>query len=198
MKNYLVLFIFMALFNANSFGQKVLDVKEQKDYKWGVSDEFHSEPGFAGSYWHTAMRVICTEGYHFMLSIYKPASNGYYAIHEDENCYLRLDNDSIVALKLNTEYSPWNYEREGYYSGSVYMPKRYFTQTFYDVPNIRLLTNFNIIKIRWIIDGKPYDIDYTESYWVVKFNKRLKKAIVESQKDFEKKAKFTDDNLTGF
>lgn len=193
-----VLFITLLLFSFNSFGQKVVDVKEEKDYKWGISNEFHSEPGFTGSYWHTAMRVICTEDYHFMLSIYKPASNGYYAIHEDEDCYLKLENDSIVTLKLNTEFSPWNYERAGYYTGSVYMPKRYFTQTFYDIPDVRILTDFKVVKIRWIIDGAPYDIDYAKNSWVGKFNKRLKNAILQAQKDFEKKAKFTDDNLSGF
>lgn len=133
-----------------------------------------------------------------MLSIYKPASNGYYAIHEDENCYLKLEDGNIIALKLNTEYSPWNYEKEGYYSGSVYMPKRYYTQTFYDIPDVNNLLENNVVKVRWIIDGKPYDIDYTENYWVGKFNKRLKNAVAQAQKDFEKKAKFTDDNLTGF
>lgn len=187
----IALFAVISLFSYYCFGQKIVDVKEQKDYKWGISDEFHSEPGFTGSYWHTA-------NYHFMLSIYKPASNGYYAIHEDEDCYLKLENDSIVTLKLNTEFSPWNYERAGYYVGSVHMPKRYYTQTFYDIPNIRILTNFKVVKIRWIIDGSPYDIDYAENYWVGKFNKRLKNAILQSQKDFEKKAKFTDDNLSGF
>lgn len=197
MKN-IVLFVIISLFCLNGFGQKVVDVKEQKDYKWGISDEFHSEPGFTGSYWHTAMRVICAEDYHFMLSIYKPASNGYYAIHEGENCYLKLENDSIITLKLNTDYSPWNYERAGYYVSSVYMPKRYFTQTFYDIPDANFLTQHKVIKVRWIIDSKPYDIDYVESNWVSKFNKRLKNAILQSQKDFEKKAKFADDNLQGF
>lgn len=171
---------------------------EQKDYKWGISDEFHSEPGFTGSFWHTAMRVICTEDYHFMLSIYKPASNGYYAIHEDEDCYLKLDNDSIVVLKLNTEYSPWNYERAAYYVGSVHMPKRYFTQTFYDIPDVNTLIEHKVVKIRWIIDSAPYDIDYVEKNWVNKFNKRLRNSIVQSQNDFEKKAKFQDNKLINF
>lgn len=197
MKNIMLLSMLL-LFSFNGFGQEVVGVKEQKDYKWGISDEFHSEPGFAGSYWHTAMRVICTENYHFMLSIYKPASNGYYAIHEDEDCYLKLDNDSIITLKLNTEYSPWNYERAGYYSSSVYMPKRYFTQTFYDIPNANQFTQNKVVKIRWIIDGTPYDIDYAENSWVGKFNKRLINAILQSQKDFKKKAAFKDDNLLGF
>lgn len=197
MKQILITIV-LILYSFNSFGQKVVGVKEQKDYKWGISDEFHSEPGFAGSYWHTAMRVICTEDYHFMLSIYKPASNGYFEIHEDENCYLKLDNDSIITLKLNTEYSPWNYERAGYYVSSVYMPKRYFTQTFYNIPDANLLTQYKVVKIRWIIDSSPYDIDYAEKNWVNKFNKRLRNAIIQSQKDFEKKAKFTDDNLMGF
>lgn len=197
MKHFFITISFL-LFSFYSFGQKVVEVKEQKDYKWGVSDEFHSEPGFAGSYWHTAMRVLCMEDYHFMLSIYKPASNGYYAIHEDENCYLKLDNDSIITLKLNTEYSPWNYERAGYYVSSVYMPKRYFTQTFYNIPDAKLLIQHKVVKIRWIIDSSPYDIDYAENNWVNKFNKRLRNAIIQSQKDFEKKARFTDDNLMGF
>lgn len=188
----------LLLFAFNSFGQKVVDVKEQKDYKWGISDEFHSEPGFVGSYWHTAMRVICTEDYHFMLSIYKPASNGYYTIHEDEDCYLKLEDNSIITLKLNTEYSPWNYERAGYYVSSTYMPKRFFTQTFYDIPDVNILTKNKVIKIRWIIDGSPYDIDYYYNNWVNKFNKRLRNAILQAQKDFEKKAEFTDDNLIGF
>lgn len=193
-----VLLIILLVSALSSFGQEVVGVKEQKDYKWGISDEFHSEPGFTGSYWHTAMRVICTENYHFMLSIYKPASNGYYEIHEDENCYLKLDNDSIITLKLNTEYSPWNYERAGYYSSSVYMPKRYFTQTFYDIPNANQFTQNKVVKIRWIIDGSPYDIDYAANSWVSKFNKRLINAILQSQKDFKKKASFKDDNLLGF
>lgn len=196
MKKLLIIAFFTL--SLNGFGQKVVDVKEQKNYKWGVSEEFHSEPGFTGSYWHTAMRVICTEGYHFMLSIYKPASNGYYAIHEDEDCYMKLDNDSVVTLKLNTEYSPWNYERAGYYVGSVYMPKRYFTQTFYDIPNVNLLIQNKVAKIRWIIDNSPYDINYAENNWIYKFNKRLGNAIRQSQKDFEKKANFADDNLSGF
>ena len=193
-----LLTITLLLISFNSFGQKVVDVKEQKDYQWGVSDEFHSEPGFTGSYWHTAMRVICAEDYTFMLSIYKPASNGYYAIHEDENCYLKLDNDSIITLKLNTEYSPWNYEMAGYYVSSVHMPKRYFTQTFYNIPDANLLTQHKVIKIRWIIDSSPYDIDYLETNWVGKFNKRLRNAILQSQKNYEKKAKFTDNNLLDF
>lgn len=106
MKKTVFLLLF-SLITSNIFAQKVVDVKEQKDYKWGISNEFHSEPGYTGSYWHTAMRVICTEGYHFMLTIYKPASDGYYEIHDDENCYLKLDNDSIITLKLNTDFSPW-------------------------------------------------------------------------------------------
>ena len=197
MKNS-VLFITLLLLSINSFSQKIIDTKEQKNYNWGISDEFHSEPGFTGSYWHTAMRVICSENYQFMLSIYKPAPNGYYAIHENENCYLKLDNDSIITLKLNTEYSPWNYERAGYYVGSVYMPTRFFTQTFYDIPDANLLTQHKVIKIRWIIDNSPYDIDYAENNWVNKFNKRLRNAILQSQRSFEKKARFTDDNLQGF
>lgn len=193
-----VLTITLLLFSLTCFGQKVVDAKEQKNYKWGISDEFHSEPGFTGSYWHTAMRVICTGDYRFMLTIYKPASNGYYSIHEDENCYIKLDNDSIVTLELNTEYSPWNYERAGYYVSSVYMPKRYFTQTFYNIPNVNQLIQNKVTKIRWIIDGSPYDINYAENNWINKFNKRLKNAILQSQKDFEKKANFADDNLSGF
>ena len=65
MKNLILLLL--CIFTLNSYGQKVIDVKEQKDYKWGISNEFHSEPGFTGSYWHTAMRVICTEDYNFIL-----------------------------------------------------------------------------------------------------------------------------------
>lgn len=198
MKKLLSLLLLFYMSALNCFSQKVIDVKEQKDYKWGISDEFHSEPGFAGSYWHTAMRVICTEDYHFMLSIYKPASDGYYTIHEDENCYIKLEDGSIITLKLNTDFSPWNYERKGYYSGSVYMPKRYFTQTFYDIPDANVLTSNNIIKIRWIINSQPYDIDYAQNNWVNKFNKRFRNAVLEAQKDFEKKAKFKDDNLIGF
>lgn len=196
MKKLLLILFLISSFNC--YAQKIVDVKEQRDHRWGVSGEFHSEPGFTGSYWHTSMRVICDDDYRFMLTIYKPASNGYYSIHEDENCYIKLENDSIIALKLNTDYSPWNYERAGYYSGTVYMPKRYFTQTFYDIPDINLLLNNNIIKIRWIIDNSPYDIDYKINRWVNKFNKRLRNAIIQAQKDYEKKAKFTDDNLSGF
>ena len=62
-----LLTITLLLISFNSFGQKVVDVKEQKDYQWGVSDEFHSEPGFTGSYWHTAMRVIYAEDYNSRL-----------------------------------------------------------------------------------------------------------------------------------
>ena len=78
------------------------------------------------------------------------------------------------------------------------MPKRYFTQTFYDIPDANLLLNNNIIKIRWIINNSPYDIDYKINKWVNKFNKRLRNAIIQAQKDYEKKAEFTDDNLSGF
>lgn len=197
MKKYTFFFVIMLSY-VYCFGQKVVDVKEQKDYKWGISKEFHSEPGFTGSYWHTAMRVICTEDYHFMLTIYKPASDGYYEIHENEDCYIKLDNDSIVTLKLNTDISPWNYERKGYYAGSVYMPKRYFTQTFYNIPDANLFIKHKVIKLRWIINSSPYDIDYAENNWIEKFNKRLKNAIIQAQNDFEEKAKFKDNNLIGF
>jgi len=109
-----------------------------------------------------------------------------------------LDNDSIVALKLNTVYGPWNYERAGYYQSHVWMPKRYFTQTFYDIPDIHVLLTHNVVKIRWIIDGEPYDIDYAEKNWVKKFNKRLKGAINQSTEKFNKQANFKDNNLEGF
>lgn len=186
------------LFSANVFSQKLVDVKEEKEYDWGISDEFHSEPGFVGSYWHTAMRIICSDGYQFMLTIYKPASNGYYAIHEDENCYLKLANGNIITLPLNTDLSPLNYERSGFYSGNVYMPKRFFTQTYYDIPDANLIINQDVTKIRWIIDGKPYDIDYLQNNWVKKFNKRLRNAFAQAQERYEEKAKFKDDNLRGF
>ena len=78
------------------------------------------------------------------------------------------------------------------------MPKRYFTQTFYNIPDANLLTQHKVIKIRWIIDSSPYDIDYLENNWVGKFNKRLRNAILQSQKNYEKKAKFTDNNLLDF
>lgn len=192
----LIMLFLAAVFNVAE-AQNVVSVKPVKDYVWGISEEFHSEPGFAGSYWHTAMRVICDNA-KYMLTIYKPANNGYYAIHENEDCYLKMDNDSIIALKLNVVYGPWNYEVAGYYSGRTWMPKRYFTQTFYDIPDIQPLLTNNVVKIRWIIDGKPYDIDYKESNWVKKFNKRLKNAINESTEKFKAKANFKDNNLLGF
>ena len=197
MVKYILLLLVFA-FSLSSFGQKIIGVKEAKEYDWGISDEFHSEPGFAGSYWHTTMRVICADDYHFMLTIMKPASNGYYEIHEDENCYLKLENDSILSLNLNTDYSPWNYERNGYYVSHVYMPKRYYTQTFYDIPDARIFIDSKVVKLRWIIDGKPYDVDYAEKGWVKKFNKRLRNAIIQAQERYEEKARFKDNNLIGF
>lgn len=197
MNRYILLSLILT-FSLNVLGQKIVGVKETKEYDWGISDEFHSEPGFAGSYWHTSMRVICADDYQFMLTIMKPASNGYYAIHEDENCYLKLENDSILSLALNTDYSPWNYERSGYYAGNVYMPKRYYTQTFYNIPDAKVLINSKVVKLRWIIDGQPYDIDYAENGWIKKFNRRLKNAVIQAQERFEEKAKFKDNNLIGF
>lgn len=194
-----LMFLFiLGILSTNGFSQNVIDAKPQKNYDWGVSDEFHSEPGFAGSYWHTAMRIICDDNDTFLLSIYKPASNGYYAIHEDENCYVKLENDSIITLHLNTDYSPWNYERSGYYSNNIWMPKRFFTQTFYNITNIHDIIDKNIIKLRWIIDGKPYDIDYAQNNWVKKFNKRIRNAVTQAQQRFKEKAKFKDNNLDGF
>lgn len=198
MKKIIFILFSISFLCTDCFSQKVINAKPQKDYDWGISDEFHSEPGFTGSYWHTAMRIICEDGYNFLLSIYKPATNGYYAIHDDENCYIKLENDSIIALRLNTDYSPWNYMVNGYYSGNIWMPNRYFTQTFYNITNIHNITDNNIVKIRWIIDGKPYDIDYTQSNWVHKFNKRIRNAVIEAQQRYEDKAKFKDNNLKGF
>lgn len=188
----------ICFFTTNCFSQKVVEVKPQKKYDWGVSDEFHSEPGFIGRYWHTAMRIIYAGNDKFLLSIYKPAKNGYYTIHDDENCYLKLDNDSIVSLKLNTDYSPWNYVTEGYYISSTWIPGSYFTQTFYNIANIHDIIDRNIVKVRWIIDGKPYDIDYAQNDWVHKFNKRIRNAVAQAKKRYVEQAKFKDNNLKGF
>ncbi len=166
--------------------------------EWSVSDEFKTKSGKTGSYWFPTMRIACCADGKFILSILRPASNGYFKVSEGDDCYIRLENDSIVTLKLNTEYSPWNYEREGYYVGSVYMKTRYFTQTFYDIEDILQLSNSNIIKIRWIEDNKPYDIEYTDKKWAKTFNKSFHDAIQQAYKKQKEKSAFNEDKLSGF
>ncbi len=175
-----------------------LRAKDIEDGNWSVSDEFITKPGNKGSYWFPTMRVLCCADGKYMLTIIRPAYNGYFKLSEGDDCYIRLDNDSIVTLKLNTEYSPWNYEREGYYQNGVFMKKKYITQTFYDIENVWQLSNNNIIKIRWIEDNKPYDIDYKENKWAKNFNKSFHDAILQANKKEYERSSVTDDNLIGF
>ncbi len=166
--------------------------------EWFVSDEVMLESGRKDKLWIPKMRIICRADGQFLLTILRPAKNGYYKVCEGDNCYIRLDNDSIVTLKLNTEYSPWNYEREGYFYNNILKGKMYWTQTFYDIDDIMQLANSNIIKIRWIEDDKPYDIEYTDKKWAKTFNKSFHDAILQAYKKQKEKSAFNEDKLSGF
>ncbi len=181
-----------------SEGRLPLSPKDIGDGDWVVSDEIESETGKTGSYWHSKMKILRFNDGRYALSIFKPANNGYYKIYADENLYIKLDNDSIIALKLNTELSPWNYVREGYLANGIYWKTRYYTQTFYDIEDINQLLNHNVVKVRWIIDEKPYDIDYEQNKYTKKFNKQLHEAILQAKKKGETKENFEKDNLSGF
>lgn len=191
------LLFLLTVTNVNS--QDALIAKTSRDLRgYGISNEFHSEPGFAGSYWHTSMRILYAGNEQYLLTIYKPASDGYYRIYEDEDCYIKLDNNEIVTLKLNTELSPWNYVFSGYYSGKIWMATRYFTQAFYNIPDISVFLNHKITKVRWFLNSKPYDIDYEENKWVKKISKRFVDAIKEAASRYVDASTVVEDKLDGF
>ena len=165
--------------------------------EWGVGEEFRPTTNFVGSYWEPTMRIIYYSD-RYILSIIRPATNGYFKIYEGDDCYFKLDTGEIIELPLLTEFGVWNYYQKGYYSSGTYMQGRYITQIFYEIPDISLLSKHNIVKIRYFVNHQPRDIDIETEGNVNKFNKNIKTSLVQAQQAYNARLTYEENPTAGF
>lgn len=178
-------------------GLKPVPASDQLNINWGIGSEFRTTSGMFGTYWDATMRVLCT-GDKYILSIMRPASDGYSTIYEGDNCYLKTHTGEIITLPLLTEYGVWNYYQKGHYVANTYMNGRFITQMFYEIPDLSVLSRYKIQKIRYFINHSHVDIDLIYENNVNRFNENIKKSALQAQQDYGNKQVLEDDPTAGF
>lgn len=192
----LIITCFSWIINAQEM-PKQLRAYEPSEQGWGVGTEFRTTTGMVGSHWDVRMRVLYFDGTH-ILTIIRPASDDYFRIYEGDNCYLKLNTEEIVELPILKDFGVWNYYQPGYFVGNTHMPGRYITQMFYKIPDISILSKYNIVKIRYFVNHSPRDIDIEVDGNINKFNKNIKESTVTAEQNYKATQIFEDNPTAGF
>ena len=173
---------------------RLLSVSEPSEPGWGVGTEFRTTTGLVGSHWDATVRMLYYDGV-YILSIIRPASDDYFRIYEGDDCYLKLNTDEVVELPIMETFGVWNYFQSGYWVGNTYMPARYITQMFYIIPDISILNNKDIVKIRYFVNHSPRDIDIETDGNVKKFNRNMRESMSQAVSSY-RAAQILDENPT--
>ena len=83
MKRIIFLFVF-GIMSLISFGQETGsdEVNPTKFASWTISECFHAEAGFAGSYWKPTFNIaVDNDGYYLVVNLYN--RDGYYSMDSE-------------------------------------------------------------------------------------------------------------------
>lgn len=169
----------------------------KKAASWTISSCYQAQPGFVGSYWKNTFNIAKDkDGYYFVFNMY--SNNGYYTVGVEQTPFVYFKDKQGKIVQLRRDEEPYyTFTLAGYWSGGVYMPKRYVTRFIYDIEDIDEFMSHTYVKYRISLGEGYSDVELEGSYWK-KFNKRLRVCKEEVDQKYAAKERTLTNPLAGF